>query len=62
MFGTRLYSFAAPLLVGVMVMDVLDFFDSLRFRGMLAQVLTDLTTNLVETFMVALVDQLFGLT
>ena len=62
MFGTRLYSFAAPLLAGVMVMDVLDFFDSLRFRSMLAQVLTDLTTNLVETLVVALVDQLFGLT
>ena len=61
MFGTRLYSFAAPLLAGVMVMDVLDFFDSLRFRSMLAQVLTDLTTNLVETLVVALVDQLFGL-
>lgn len=61
MFGTRLYSFAAPLLAGVMVMDVLDFFDSLRFRSMFAQVLTDLTTNLVETLVVALVDQLFGL-
>jgi hypothetical protein len=62
MFGARLYTFAAPWLAGVMVMDVLDFFDSLRFRSMLAQVLTDLTTNLVETFVVALVNQVFGVT
>ena len=62
MFGARLYSFAAPWLAGIVVMDVLDFFDSLRFRSMLAQVLSDLTTQLVETFVVALVNQVFGMT
>ena len=62
MLGMRLYSFAAPWLAGLMVMDILDFFDSLRFRTMFAQVVTDVTTNLVEIVVVALVDQLFGLT
>ena len=62
MFGARLYSFAAPWLAGIVVMDVLDFFDSLRFRSMLAQVLSDLTTQLVETFVVALANQVFGVT
>ncbi len=60
MFGTRLYSFVAPWLAGVMVMDILDFFDSLRFRSLFAQVLTDLTTVLVDTVVFGLVNQLFG--
>lgn len=62
MSGARLYSFAAPWLAGVMVMDVLDFFDTLRFRGIVAQVLTDLTTVLVDTVVFGLVNQLFGVT
>jgi hypothetical protein len=60
MFGTRVYSFAAPWLAGVMVMDALDFLDSLRFRTIVAQVLTDLTTVLVDTVVFGLVNQLFG--
>jgi len=60
MFGARLYGFAAPWLAGVVVMDVLDFFDSLRFRTMLADVLTVMLTQWVEQVVGSLVDAMFG--
>jgi hypothetical protein len=58
--GRVLYGMAWLALPGVVVMDVLDFFESLEFRGAVAQVLSDLATSLVDAFVVALVNQFFS--
>lgn len=44
----------------VVVMDILDFFAGLEFRSILSQVLVELVTGIVDSFIVAVVDQLFG--
>ncbi|MFQ6048560.1 MAG: hypothetical protein ACE5K7_04280 [Phycisphaerae bacterium] len=45
---------------GLVVLDILEFFESLRFRTILAQVLTELATGVVDTFVTTLVEQFFG--
>jgi len=58
--GKYLYSLMAPLMGAVVVMDILDFFAGLEFRSILSQVLVELVTGIVDSFIVAVVDQLFG--
>jgi len=55
-----LYSVMAPLMGGVVVMDILDFFAGLEFRSLLSQVLVELATGIVDAFIVAVVDQVFA--
>lgn len=55
-----LYSVMAPLMGGVVVMDILDFFAGLEFRSLLSQVLVELVTGIVDAFIVAVVDQVFA--
>jgi hypothetical protein len=52
-----LYGLLRP---GLVVMDVLDFFESLQFRGTVAQILSDLATSLVDAFVLALGNQFFS--
>lgn len=58
--GKYLYDLAGLLMGGLVVLDILEFFESLRFRTILAQVLTELATGVVDTFVTTLVEQFFG--
>jgi uncharacterized membrane protein YeaQ/YmgE (transglycosylase-associated protein family) len=59
--GKYLYSLMVPLMGAVVVMNILDFFAGLEFRSILSQVLVELVTGIVDSFIVAVVDQVFAI-